>query len=171
MLSAELLERAKREGTKTVDMSSEEYYRDSLRALDVQIPTNFSDQEMELVEPLDLTQKNNNRSFIHRSVNTRLFGPRFYAWLLNCMCRSRDADHEDCNGQLKVKSSSPEHEFPCIKGAKKSTKMMLGDSSSRVASGVRPNQRGTRGYTNEELEAALQDIQSGKLGTRYAAIC
>ncbi|CAG7819507.1 unnamed protein product [Allacma fusca] len=34
----------------------------------------------------------------------------------------------------------------------------------------RPNVRPGKGYTSQELEAALRDIQSGKLGTRRAAV-
>lgn len=64
----------------------------------------------------------------------------------------------------------------CQRSCSKAESSVPGEISESIQSRTskiitRTSQRTTgKGYTTEELEAALQDIQSGKLGTRRAAV-
>ncbi|CAH0395341.1 unnamed protein product [Bemisia tabaci] len=74
------------------------------------------------------------------------------------------AKSSSLNSPSETKSSSPDaHDIPSLQH-------LIQSAASPQAKPRLSAVAGRRTYTEEELQAALQDIQSGKLGTRRAAV-
>lgn len=98
------------------------------------------------------------------------------------LSRPGSADHQDADDQpLDLTSCRPSREtekhalnfvdYPgnsaSFSPLQSNSPFVLDEQTSKV---FRSNPRSSKGYTAQELQAALHDIQSGKLGTRRAAV-